>query len=166
MDYTATTGSRGPTAPALGPVTRLSPGVSPVGSPAPQPSMGNVILASVLGPHPLGSRIATGHTSGARLSTPHASATLELPGRRRLQSHAGLIVPLLQSPLTPVVVNPSPQWAPVPCVRPGFTRAPCYGYLGHQGSERRRGKGRGCGRALACYRDPRGRAWARQSSPA
>lgn len=66
-------------------------GVSPVGLPAPQPSPRNIILAAVLGPQTVDSRTATGHTSGARLSTPHASATLELSGWRRLQAIQHLV---------------------------------------------------------------------------
>ncbi len=91
-------------------------GVSPVGLPAPQPSLGNIILAAILGPQTVDSRTATGHTSGARLSTPHASATLELPGWRRLQAiqHP---VPLLQSLRTLVAVNPSPCGLPDILVR-------------------------------------------------
>lgn len=91
-------------------------GVSPVGLPAPQPSLGNIILAAILGPQTVDSRTATGHTSGARLSTPHASATLELPGWRRLQA-IQRPVPLLQSLRTLVAVNPSPCGFPYILVR-------------------------------------------------
>jgi len=91
-------------------------GVSPVGLPAPQPSPGNIILAAILGPQTADSRTVTGHTSGARLSTPHASATLELPGWRRLQA-IQRPVPLHQSLRTLVAVNPSPCELPVIHVR-------------------------------------------------
>ena len=162
MDYTATTGSRGPTAPALGPVTKLSPGVSPVGLPAPQPSPGNVILASFLGPQTTTTGPGRGHTSGGQIEhSPAPLATHGLSGRRRLQSHTGLSVPLLQSPRTPVVVSPSPAMRRLFRVRdpvsPGHRATATEG----PGLAEWRREGGACQMALACYAGPQGAiAWA------
>lgn len=136
-------------------------GVSPVGLPAPQSSLRNIILAAILGPQTVDSRTATGHTSGARLSTPHASATLELPGWRRLQAiqHP---VPLLQSLRTPVTVSPSPCGLPVSVCAAGLStdnelRLPTAFGLGRQGGE----KGEGLAGPSRLVRvASRGTAWA------
>jgi hypothetical protein len=72
------------------------------------------------------SRIGTGHTIGDRLSIPRTSATHELLGRRRVAGSYSPLCPLdfkaraLQWSGQPKPLN----GAPVPCARPGFTRAP------------------------------------------
>lgn len=102
-------------------------GVSPVGLPAPQPSLRNIILAAILGPQTADSRTATGHTSGARLSTPHASATLELlvgAGCRPYSARS----PCFKA-CAPWWGQPKPLRAPrYPCAQPVFPPATSYGY--------------------------------------
>ncbi len=118
-------------------------GVSPVGLPVPQPSLENIILAAIHGPQTADSRTATGHTSGARLSTPHASATLELPGWRRLQA-IQRPVPLLQSLRTLVGSTQALAGSQFSLCAAGLStdnelRLPTAFGLGRQGGEKRGG---------------------------
>lgn len=104
-------------------------GVSPVGLPAPRPSPGNIILAALPGPHAISSRTATGHTSGASSSTPRASATHELPGWRKFQSHTAPLPPCFKAHALRWRSVPSPaRRLPFPCAWPVIPPAPRYGY--------------------------------------
>lgn len=84
---------------------RLSVGLRPRG-----PAVAERCPSLLFHAHTLPADRDWGTRTGARLSTPpRLQRRMFRFGRCRLQSHTGLIVPLLQSPLTSVVVNPSPQ---------------------------------------------------------
>ena len=118
--------------------------------------------ARVAGPQTTTTGPGRGHTSGGHIEhSPAPLATHGLSGRRRLQSHTGLSVPLLQSPRTPVVVSPSPAMRRLFRVRdpvsPGHRATATEG----PGLAEWRREGGACQMALACYAGPQGAiAWA------